>query len=94
MQKTIELDGIELEAIRVPLLQGTLILIKNTRGVLSCGYLNLETADRIGEALAIVTGVKNFDDMLQARVQKVSQAAARLGVLPGMTGQEALRLLK
>jgi uncharacterized protein YunC (DUF1805 family) len=43
--------------------------------------------------LAIVSGVKNYDDMLKAEVKAVSAAAAALGVAAGMSGKEALAKL-
>lgn len=67
-----------------------LLVVKGGRGVLSCGYLSIDTADQIGEALAVVRGVSQFDDMLDAKVVAVSEAAARLGVESGMSGQQAL----
>ena len=37
-----------------------------------------------------MTGVKSYDDMLNATVRGVSSAASALGVEPGMTGRDAL----
>ena len=69
----------------------TMILIINApRGFLGCGYLSLETAEKVGDAVAIVSGVKNFEEMLTAKVKAVSAAAAALGITAGMTGREAL----
>ena len=49
----------------------------------------IDVADRVGHALAVVSGVKSFDDMLAANVREVSAAAAALGIAPGMTGRAA-----
>ena len=54
------------------------------------GRIAHATADKTGDALAIVSGVKNYDDMLKAEVKAVSAAAAALGVAAGMSGKEAL----
>jgi uncharacterized protein YunC (DUF1805 family) len=62
--------------------------------MLGCGYLSVEAAERLGDALAIVTGVKSYEDMLKAEVKKVSSAAALLGVKEGMSGKEALLIMK
>lgn len=86
----INFDGKIFEGWRIPTQNGTLLLLKSARGILGCGYLNTETADKINDALAIVSGVKNYDDMLGAKVLKVSSAAALLGVEAGMTGAQAL----
>ena len=57
------------------------------------GRIAVATADKTGDALAIVSGVKNYDDMLKAEVKAVSAAAAALGVAAGMSGKEALTKL-
>ncbi len=57
------------------------------------GRITCATADKTGDALAIVFGVKNYDDMLKAKVKAVSAAAAALGVAAGMSGKEALAKL-
>ena len=66
------------------------MIIKTEKGLLACGYLNVETFNKTGEAGAIVTGVSDYDDMLAAKVIKVSDAAAALGVGLADTGAEAL----
>ena len=53
----------------------------------------LETAEKLGAAFALVTGVASFDDMLAKDVKAVSSAAAAREVAVGMTGREALLLL-
>jgi uncharacterized protein YunC (DUF1805 family) len=46
--------------------------LQGSEGLLACGYLSVETFNKTGEAAAIVTGVKNFDDMSAATVKTVS----------------------
>jgi len=70
-----------------------LVLIKAKKGYIMCGYLNLETAERLGDAACIITGVKTADDMLKAQVKSCTTNAKRLGIKEGMSGQEALKLL-
>lgn len=72
-------------------LKSPLLLIKGAKGILACGYLNIETFNRTGEAAAIVTGVKTHEDMVTAKVIAVSNAARSAGVEIGMTGEEALQ---
>ena len=79
-----------LEGYSIPTVNTAILLIKAKRGFLGCGYIALETADKVGDAAVIVSGVKNFDDMLSAKVKAVSAAAAALGVTLDMTGREAL----
>jgi len=71
-------------------LKSPLLVIKAPKGVLGCGYLNVETFNQTGEAGVIITGVRTHDDMMKAKVVSVSNAAKSLGITPGMTGAEAL----
>jgi len=87
---TIELDGISFQGTALKTRHATILLIQGEAGNLGCGYFSLGPADRLGDRFALVTGVKEFSDMLVARVSAVSEEAARCGVEPGMTGREAL----
>ena len=70
-----------------------LLILKTEKGYLACGYINMATSEKLGDAAAIVRGVKTYEDMLKAQVQEVSGAAQKRGVKAGMTGREALKLL-
>ena len=70
-----------------------LVMIFAEKGFVACGYLNIETAEKLGDALALVTGVKTFDDVLNAQIIKVSSKAREFGITEGMTGRKALELL-
>ena len=67
-----------------------MLLIQHRNGFLGCGYFNIEAANKLGEHVAIVTGVKTFEDMLKAKVIKVSNAAHKSGIAINMTGEEVL----
>lgn len=71
-----------------------LMFIRGSKGLLVCGYFNIETFDKTKEAAALVSGVNNFDEMVSAKVQYVSAEASKLGVQKGMTGQQALERLR
>ena len=73
---------------------GKLLVIKAKHGALVCGYINMETAEKLGDAVAMVTGVNSYADMLNAKVKRVSSAAAQLGVCDGMIGSDALAHLE
>jgi uncharacterized protein YunC (DUF1805 family) len=87
---TIEIDGILFRGTALKTRHATILLIQGESGNLGCGYFSLAPADRLGDRFALVTGVKEFSDMLEARVSAVSEQAALCGVEPGMTGREAL----
>ncbi|MBR7106787.1 MAG: YunC family protein [Lentisphaeria bacterium] len=90
----IKIDDIEFSGSTIEMLQGKLLLIQGRNGMLGCGYFNVETADKLNSAMAIVTGVKCYDDMLTQPVVKVSARAAEYGVTIGISGKEALLLMK
>ncbi len=74
-------------------LAAPLLVLKAKAGILACGYLSVATMNKLGEVGAIVTGVRSYEDMLEAQVVAVSERAAQLGLTTELTGREALRLL-
>ena len=86
----LELRGGTALGVRVELPRAPLVLVRARKGFAMCGYLNLEAVDRAGEVAVRVTGVRNFEDVLQAKVAGVSQKARELGINEGMSGREAL----
>lgn len=87
-------DGASHEGVHIKTEKANILLIKAGGGFLGCGYFDLAAANRLGEPVAIVTGVKSFDDMLGAKVVRVSEAGERAGLAVGMTGREALGVLR
>lgn len=90
----LSVNGFTFSAARIPLPTSAILVIEGKRGILGCGYLSIDTADKLGHALAVVTGVSTYDDMLEAEVKKVSAAAEALGVKVGMSGRTALLLME
>jgi uncharacterized protein YunC (DUF1805 family) len=91
--KTIELNNKQAEGILINTGNVNAILIKAEKGCLACAYFDINIANKVGDAMAIVTGVKTFDDCLNAKVIKASDKAKELGVKEDMTGKEALLLM-
>lgn len=83
----------EFNGVHVATANSNILLIQGSKGFLGCGYFKVEIADKMGDAAAIVTGVKNYQDMEAAKVVAVSAKARELGVNEGITGKEALALL-
>jgi uncharacterized protein YunC (DUF1805 family) len=75
-------------------LKRPLLVISGSKGALACGYLNVDTFEKLDEAGAIVSGVNSWEDMLDATIIAASSAAGRLGVSPGMTGRQALEAFR
>jgi len=67
-----------------------LLLIVAEKGFVMCGFLNIEAAERLGVAAAMVSGVKTFEDVLNAEIKAATSKAKGMGVQPGMRGAEAL----
>ena len=72
----VTIDGRSYDAVSFPTAHSVVLMIRGGKGFLGCGYLSVATADKTGDALAIVSGVKTYDDMLNASVKAVSAAAA------------------
>lgn len=60
-----------------------LLLIKGEKGFVMCGYLNMEAAEKLGAAAAVVSSVKTFEDVLNAEIKAVTSMAKELGLGPG-----------
>ena len=87
---SVRLDGNTLDAFAFATQNTKILVIRAARGLLGCGYISVDTAAKVGDALAVVSGVSGYDDMLRAPVKAVSPAAEALGIRPGMTGRDAL----
>ena len=70
-----------------------LLIIQAKKGYVMCGYLNMSAANKIGDIAGKVTGVKTFDDMLNAKVIEISENAARIGLKQGMNAKDFLNVL-
>ena len=70
-----------------------LLLMVGEKGFIMCGYLNMEVAERLQVAAAMVSGVKSFQDVLKAEIKAATSKAREMGISLGMKGREALRKL-
>ena len=86
---TFDWSGLERSKIS---LEAPLLIVKGPLGFLGCGYINPDSC--IDEACAIVSGVNTHNDMLKATIKAVSKDATKLGIEVGMTGAEAIDLLR
>jgi uncharacterized protein YunC (DUF1805 family) len=87
---TVTIDHHAFEGICIDSENAKIILIKNKKGFLGCGYFSVATANKLKEAVAIVRGVASYDDMLNATVVEISEKAAALGIKEGDSGKAAL----
>lgn len=77
--------GLKLDMEHAPLL-----VIRAGCGFVMCGYLNMDVANKLGDVAVRVTGVKSFEDVLNAKAVDVSEAAKKLGITVGILAREAL----
>ena len=85
------LEGKKLSGLKVDLPKAPLIVITAPKGYIMCGYLDLGTAEKLGQVAAIVRGVKDFNDVLNAKISAATTQAMKLGVEEGMLGRDALK---
>lgn len=71
-----------------------LLILKGSKGLLTCGYLNIETFNATGEVAAIVADVNSFEDMLTAKVIKVSDKGFQAGLHVGMLGSKVIEIIR
>jgi len=91
---TVKVDGKSCLGLRTDLPDSPpLLLITAEKGFVMCGFLNVEAAEKLSVAAAVVSGVKTFDDMLNGQVKAVTSKAKSLGVEVGMKGVDALKHL-
>jgi len=90
---SLKVDGRCFSGMRVDLpdCPAPLLLIIADKGFVMCGFLNVEVAEKLNAAAAVVSGVKSFEDVLNALVKVVTSKARSLGVEVGMKGDETLR---
>jgi uncharacterized protein YunC (DUF1805 family) len=70
-----------------------LVAIIGGEGFVMCGFLNIEAAEKLNVTAAMVSGVKTFEDVLKAEIKAATSKARMKGVIVGMKGEEAVRLL-
>jgi len=91
---TLRVDGKSFMGLRTDLPDSPpLLLIMGEKGFVMCGFLNVESAEKLGVIAAVVSGVKTFDDVLNGQVKAVTSKAKNLGIEVGMKGADALKLM-
>jgi uncharacterized protein YunC (DUF1805 family) len=77
----VDVDGVKFHGLKVKFDDiPPLLLLKGGKGFVMCGYLNIEAAEKVGSAAAIVSGVNSFEDVLNAEIKAVTTKAKELGL--------------
>jgi len=82
-------QGIKVELKNLP----PLILIEGEKGFVMCGYLNIDAAESLGATAAVVSGVKSFEDVLNAEIKSSTTKAKGLGLKPGSIVRDVIGAL-
>lgn len=69
-----------------------MLIVLCRKGYIMCGYLNMDAAEKFGDAAVIISG-KDFDDLMEGKVKAASTKAKELGILEGISGKEAMDIL-
>ena len=89
---TVKVDGKACLGLKVELPESPpLLLIVAEKGFVMCGFLNVDAAEKLGVAAAMVSGVKTFEDVLNTQVKAATSKAKNSGVEAGIKGSEALK---
>ncbi|MGO4107930.1 YunC family protein [Paenibacillus sp. YAF4_2] len=90
-------DGIIALGVEVKLPKTTLLSISTDRGYIMCGALDVGLLnDRLKDREIIAgraVGVKTLEELLAAPLESVTTTAETLGIVVGMNGADALRLM-
>ena len=89
----LKIDAKTALGLRVTLPESTtpLVMIIGRLGFVCCGFLNIEAAEKLNVAAAVVSGVKSFDDVLNAEIKAVTSKAQAKGVKVGVKGKDAVQ---
>jgi len=85
------------QAIHVKLPKTDLLVVANDMGYIMCGALDVDLLnDRLADRNIIAgraVGVRSIDDLLEAPLQKITEASKKFGWKEGMKGKDALILI-
>ena len=82
-----------IQGVLLKLATKNLIILRGSKGYVMCGYLNISAANKLGDIAGRVTGVRDFDDVLNADIIEISENAKKMGLKTGMKGKDFLKKL-
>ncbi|MCL4438898.1 MAG: DUF1805 domain-containing protein [Candidatus Thermoplasmatota archaeon] len=91
--RTVSIGNAEFDFIRMQLGNAPLLILKGRKGYVMCGYLDVTTADKVGDIAVRVSGVSTLEDVLKASVAQASSRASELGIEKGMPVTDVLQFL-
>ncbi|WP_077624935.1 YunC family protein [Sediminibacillus massiliensis] len=92
--KPIYIDSIPFTATSVELPKTNLLIISNDKGYIMCGALDVDLLnERLADRKIIAAravGVKTIEQLMEAPLDKITDAARAAGWSEGMSGKDAL----
>lgn len=89
----VSISGSNYEYLRMDMGAAPLVVLKGKKGYVMCGYLNLESANKLGDIAVRVTGVNNLESVLGSTAVGVSEGARELGISEGQKVSDFIHLL-
>jgi uncharacterized protein YunC (DUF1805 family) len=89
----ISFEGKTYEVLKQDIGNLPLIVVKAKKGYIACSYIDPQTAEKVGDIAAFVSGVKNLDDLKKAKIRQATTWAEDLGIREGMSVKKALELM-
>ena len=89
----VQFDGKKYISLKQELGNLPLIVVKAKNGYIACSYINKQTAEKIGDIAAFVSGVKNIDDFMRAKIRQTTVWAENIGIREGMSVKKALEIM-
>ena len=82
----------------IPLGPANLVVVVGKGGMVGCGAFDVEALEKFGYPAARVkptrgSSIADIEDLLSGEIKDANAAAAKLGIVVGMSGKEALDLL-
>jgi uncharacterized protein YunC (DUF1805 family) len=92
--ENLDVDGNAFQGVKVEL-KGLppIVLIEGSKGFVMCGYLNIDSAESLGAAAAVVSGVSSWEDVLNAQIKTSTTNAKALGLEPGKVIRDVISVL-
>ncbi len=89
----VEFEGKKYITLRQNIGNLPLIVVKAKNGYVACSYIDKQTAEKVGDVAAFVSGVKNVDDFKRAKIRRVTTWAENMGIREGMSVKKALEIM-
>lgn len=89
----VKCEGKKYIALRQNLGNLPLIVVKAKNGYVACSYVDRETAEKVGDVAAFVSGVKGMEDFMKAKIRMTTTWAEDAGIREGMSVKKALEIM-